>query len=280
MMKIVILLLVIAVAFILYVRFLERTMLFAPSRAINQTPEDIGLLYRDVTFVSSDGVKLNGWFILAPRSLNPSGLLGETKRYTLLFFHGNAGNIADRLEKIRLFHELGLNVFIMDYRGYGRSEGRPTEKGMYLDALAAYDHLVKNEKIRPDEIIDYGASLGGAAAIDLASKREVRCLIADSTFSNAADMAKTIIAFVPSLVLSIKLDSLDKIQKITVPKLFVHSPQDQTVPYVLGKKLFNAAPEPKTFLDISGDHNDGNFDTEGVFAEGIKKFLLSAGIKI
>jgi len=250
---------------IIYVRFLEGVSLFIPTRRIQATPRDVGLDFDDVYFSTEDHVRLNGWLVRAEGRSAQAG--------TLIFCHGNAGNIGDRVEKILNFHDLGVNVFIFDYRGYGRSQGHPTEHGMYRDAAAAFDYLRTRKDIDQNKLVFYGASMGGVAAIDAVTRRPAAALIADSTFTSAADMAKTIAFFVPSFLLKAKLDNASKIKAVTVPKLFIHSPEDDTVPFALGEKLYNSAPEPKEFLKISGSHNDGYAQSQGVFFPGIKNFL-------
>jgi len=207
-MKIIFYLIVIVVLFIVLVRYIESTSIFYPARLLAATPQNIGLPFEDIFFQTDDDVKVHGWLIKAPSA-----------KTTLIFFHGNAGNIGDRLGKIDLFHRMGLNIFIIDYRGYGKSEGHPSEKGLYSDATAAYDHLVRREDMKDQKIISYGASLGGAVAVDLAIKRNIECLVVDSTFSSAADMAKIIYPFIPSFLFNTKLNSIDKIKSIAVPKL-------------------------------------------------------------
>lgn len=255
---------VFAVAFVLYVRWLEETNVFFPSTELAGTPRDQGLAYDDVSLQTSDGFLLHGWFVTA----------GRPDAATLLFLHGNAGNISDRLDKIFLFHRMGLNVLIIDYRGYGKSGGKPSEKGLYRDALAAFDHLVQRPDVSPERIVVYGESLGGVAAIDLAGRRDVAALIIDSSFSSAADMAKVMYPFIPSFVLSIKMDSVAKVRASEVPKLFLHSPADATVPFTLGRKLFEAAAEPKEFVRLAGPHNNGYVDARDAFINGIRNFLL------
>ena len=252
-----------------YIRYVENSTLFLPNKAIVATPDTIGLAFEDIYFMTQDNVRLNGWFIPGP-SQPPSS---TEHTITLIFLHGNAGNIADRLGKIALFHTLGLHVFIVDYRGYGKSDGRPTEAGMYEDARAAYDYLQTRKDINLKRIVAYGASLGGAAAVDLATHRPVAGLIIDSSFSSAADMAKTIIPFIPGFLVKTKMDSITKIQKVSAPKLCIHSPKDQTVPFALGKKLYDAANNPKTFLRITGGHNDNHVEDQHTFTEGLLKFL-------
>lgn len=252
--------------FAVYVRLLERRTVFLPVKEILISPGDYNLAYEDVYFLSGD-VKLNGWFV---PSIQNKG--------TILFFHGNAGNIGDRVGKIILFHQLGLNVFIVDYRGFGRSEGRSTEQSMYEDAHVAYEYLLARGDIDHSKIIIYGVSLGGVAAIDLAASREIPILIVDSSFSEAYDMAKLIIPFVPRFLLSVKLDNIGKIDSIKAPKLFIHSLEDQTVPYHLGKKLYDAAPAPKQFLDIRGAHTNVHMEDRHTFVNGVEKFLKEQNI--
>lgn len=254
--------LVAGLAFIGFVRYLECTSVFYPAKQLARTPADLGLAYDDVQLTTLDNKYLHGWLIDL-----------EGAKTTLLFLHGNAGNIADRLEKIMLFREMGLNVFIVDYRGYGNSTGRPTEKGMYTDATAAYEYLVQHRQRDPKNVVLYGESLGAAAAIDLASQYPVAGLIVDSAFSSAKDMGKVLYPFVPSFMVGLKMDSASKAGAIKVPKLFLHSKTDEIVPYELGRKLFEAAAEPKEFLEMGGGHNDGFFASADIFVSGIKNFL-------
>lgn len=263
-MKIILYLIVIFVLFIVFIRYLERTSVFYPDQILTTTPRDLGLPYEDVFIQTQDHVMIHGWLIKSPSA-----------KSTLIFFHGNAGNIGDRLGKIDLFHKIGLNVLIIDYRGYGKSEGRPTEQGIYQDATAAYDYLISRSDMKGQNFISYGASLGGAVAVDLAIKRALSCLIVDSTFSSAADMAKRIYPFIPSFFIQTKMDSIGKIKNITVPKLFIHSVEDQLVPIALGKKLYDAAPGPKEFIEIIGDHNDGYFQDQEKIKNRMTAFLKS-----
>ena len=250
---------------VVYVRFLERTTVFLPTKLVLSTPKDVGIDYEEVYFSAADNSQLHGWFI--PAALRPSDAP------VVIFLHGNAGNIGDRLEKILMFQKMGCSVFIFDYRGYGNSEGRPTEQGMYEDAQAAYDAVVARPDIPRDKVIVYGASLGGAAAVELANRREVAALILDSTFTSAADMGKRMFPFIPSFFLKIKLDAVQQIQSCRMPKLFIHSTEDETVPFALGQKLFESAPGPKDFLKITGGHNNGHIVSERTYVGGIKAFL-------
>lgn len=251
-------------AVFVYARFYENKLLFFPSRKISLTPQNTGLPYEDVFLKSPAGATLNGWLVRAGHPRQAA---------TILFFHGNAGNVSHRLEKIALFHELGLNVFILDYQGYGKSTGRPSETGIYQDAQAAYDYLLQRSDILKDKIVVYGESLGGAVAVDLASQHPLAGIILESTFSSAQDMAKVILPFVPTCLVRVKMDSLSKISRVTAPKLFIHSRYDEIVPFRLAQKLFNAAPQPKEFLEIDGDHNEGYRISFKLYREGISHFL-------
>ncbi len=257
-----VLIFIVILCFVAYVRYLEATTVFHPDRKIKGTPAQVGLKFENIYFRTQDKSLINGWFIKYRHA-----------RSTVLYLHGNAGNISDRLDKISTFHDMGVNVFIIDYRGYGKSQGRPSEHGIYEDALAAYDYLLTREDVPPDKICVYGASLGGAVAIELATKRKTSGLIIDSSFSSAADMAKTIYPFVPAFFLQTKMDSINKIKKITVAKLFIHSRDDELVPFRLGRKLFAAALNPKEFLEVKGHHNDSHIYSREIWGTGVRDFL-------
>ncbi len=248
---------------VIWVRYIERHSIYFPMKEITTTPEVIGLPYEEVYFRTSDRVRLHSWFISNDKRTG----------YTVIFFHGNAGNISHRLEKVALFYKLGLNIFIFDYRGYGKSEGAPSEFGLYKDADAAYKYLTEKRGISKDNIVLYGESLGGAVAINLAAKNDIGALITEEVFTSTKDMAKIYYPFMPHFMLSSKLDSLSKIKNIRFPKLIIHSVDDEIVPFRLGEKLFNAAAPPKKFLKIRGSHNTCFLDSEEEFTQGIKSFL-------
>ncbi len=263
-MKIVLLTAAALVFFFFFIRFFEYKSLYFPLRKIEFNPEDIGLNYEDVNLTTKDGVQISAWFI-------PS----ESPRATLLFSHGNGGNISHRLEKIKIFNGLNLDVLIFDYRGYGMSRGSPSEKGLYLDAEAVYDCLVNEKKISPRKIIGYGESLGGAVIIDLAVKRELRGVIIESSFTSVRDMAKKIFPFIPSFVYKSSFDSLAKIEDIKIPKLIFHSINDEIVPFKLGRRLFDNAAEPKEFAEMKGGHNDAFIISKDIFVSKVDSFINS-----
>lgn len=239
-----------AASFYFFYPKIENFFIFYPDRSIETVPTNWGLNYEDVSFEAGDGTRLHGWFFPLPG-----------KRPTILFCHGNAGNISHRLENVKLLLDYGLQVFIYDYRGYGRSGGRPSEAGLYQDGLAAYDYLVERKKILPDRIIPFGRSLGAAVAMEIATKRDVRSLIIESAFTSTKDMAKSMFLFqLLSPFLPSHYNNLRKIKGITVPKLIIHGETDEIVPFSMGQRLYRAANAPKYFFPINGaGHNDTYF---------------------
>ncbi|OGW97753.1 MAG: hypothetical protein A2Z81_05035 [Omnitrophica WOR_2 bacterium GWA2_45_18] len=261
-MKTIIYIIILVILLLIYVYHLENKTVFAPARDIASTPAALGFPFEDLYLTTEDGVKLNAWFI---QSSPQDG--------TLIFLHGNAGNIGDRLGKIDFFHKMGLNILIFDYRGYGKSGGYPSEKGIYSDARAAYDYLLTRQDVDPSRLGAYGGSLGGVVAVNLATQRRLACLIIDSSFSSGQDMAKHIFPVIPGFLVRKKLDAIGKIKQVGIPKLFIHSIEDEIVPLALGKKLYAAAIEPKRFLEIVGDHNDGYLRDGERIRDGISQFL-------
>lgn len=250
--------------------YLEQSIVFKPQKGVQATPSAMGLRYQEGVISTPDGVKVHSWYF-------PADGRAGLKRMTLLFLHGNAGNISNRLQKISFFLDLGMGVFIIDYRGYGASTGSPSEKGLYKDAQAAYDHLTRVLKVAPESIIVYGESLGASVAIDLASKNMVAGLIVEGTYSSAADMTRHLYPMLPTFLVGIKMDNASKIDSVRVPKLFIHSRSDEVVPFTLGQKLFDLAPEPKEMLVIEGSHNDSFFRYQDQVESKVKAFLAEFG---
>jgi len=251
------------IIFILYLKYYEKRGIYFPIRKIDFTPKEIGLEFEDVYFFSSDGMKLNGWYIPA-----------KEPRITVLFCHGNAGNISHRTEIIDMLSKLGLDVFIFDYRGYGRSQGSPTEKGLYLDAQAAYKYLIDKRNLYEGSIVVYGKSMGANVAVELCSKVKPGALISESAFTSASDMGKKLFPFLPiRWLITIKYDALSKIKDMTIPKLIIHSEDDEIIPFQQGRKLFEAAPEPKEFYPMRGGHNEAVFQAKEDFIKKIDAFL-------
>jgi fermentation-respiration switch protein FrsA (DUF1100 family) len=218
-----------------------------PSRRLDGTPRQVGLSFKSVELSTEDGVKLHGWFI--PH---------EMPRATLLFFHGNAGNISHRLESLALFNDLGLAVFIIDYRGYGNSEGRPSEQGIYEDAQAAWRYLTETRGIPEQKILLFGRSLGGAIAAYIAAKKNAMGVVLESTFTSVPDMAAELYPWLPARrLVRYHYNTLERMEAINRPVMVVHSRHDEIIPFNHGRALFEQANEPKRFLELSGDHNYG-----------------------
>ena len=251
--------------------FRQESLLFLPgmpSRALVATPADIGLEYEDLQLMTADGEQLHAWFVPA-----------RHERGTLLFFHGNAGNISHRLDSLRIFHRLGLSVLIVDYRGYGRSTGRPSEQGTYEDALAAWRHLVDERGIDPDRLVLFGRSLGGAVATWLAAEQSPRGLIIESTFSSVPDLAAELYWFLPVRRLArIEYPVEALLGSIQSPVLVVHSREDEIIPFHHGEALYSAHPGQTRFLELRGDHNGGFLQSQRLYVEGIGAFLDEIGL--
>jgi len=234
------------VALLALAYFRQESLVFFPDRHLRFTPADLGMIFEDVRLETSDGVTVAAWWI--PR---PNG------RGALIFCHGNAGNMGDRVGKLRLFHDLGLSVLALEYRGYGASQGRPSEQGTARDMDAAVAHLRDARGIPLDRTVFYGESLGGAVAIEAATRWLPAALVAESTFTSARAMARHHYPFVPPALVRVRYDSLSRVRGLTCPKLFLHGPADTIVPFGMGEELFRAAPEPKRFATLVGDHNSG-----------------------
>lgn len=245
MLKFIVFLVVFVFLFFVMMRYAERKSLYVPFKEIDGTPQNINLEYQEIALKTPDHETIQAWFI--PKLGSP---------WTVYFLHGNGGNLSHRLTKISMLHDLGLNVFIIDYRGYGQSTGAPSERGFYVDSRTGYEYLTKALKVRPDRIILFGESLGSAVAIDLATKEKVAALIVEGMLTSASEIARVYFPFAPGFFLEAKFDSLSKIRDLGVPKLFIHSRNDEVVPFWLGKKLFDASAPPKEFLEIIGGHND------------------------
>lgn len=263
-MKLIFWILIVVLLFFLYIKLLEHYSIYFPSRDIAVTPEAVGLTYEDVYVKTADNNKLHGWFI-------PHKEAG----YTILFCHGNAGNISHRMDKLFVFYSLHFNTFIFDYRGYGKSQSFPTENGLYKDADAVYRYLTEKRGIPQEKIILYGESLGGAVIINLALSTTPYAVITEETFSSVKDMARIYYSFIPTVFVSNKYDSISKIKDISCPKLIIHSKEDDIVPFSLGEKLYSNASSPKQFLIIHGSHNTAFFDSLDDLKKGIQSFITN-----
>jgi hypothetical protein len=242
---------------------MQPRLLYRPLRDVAFTPADQNVDYEDVTFGSSGGVTLTGWYVPAPGA-----------HLTVLFCHGNGGNIMHRLDTVVLFRSLGLNCFVFDYRGYGASSGRPTEKGTYLDARAAYDWLIAHKGVPPERIILLGRSLGGSVAAHLAGRVPVRGLVVESAFTSFPDIGARFYPYMPVRFFALfRYNTRAYLKQVTCPVLIMHSRDDALVPYQFGVQLFKAANEPKRFVELAGGHNDAFLVSGDVYRNAWTQWL-------
>jgi fermentation-respiration switch protein FrsA (DUF1100 family) len=224
------------------------SLMYFPEAAIAQTPADAGLRHRELAFDSADGERLYGWWITTERS-PPAG--------QILFCHGNGGNVGDRLIDAQLLAGAGFNVLLFDYRGYGRSTGRPDEPGTYRDAVAARDAMISQPECDPRGVMYLGESLGGAIALELALHAPPRGLILQSTFTSVRAMAHLHYRIIPSALVPDAYPSISRIAQLRAPLLLLHGDRDEIVPLWQGRELFEAAPEPKRMYVFRGmGHSD------------------------
>ena len=253
-------------------------LLFQPSSRLVATPDEAGMPYEKVHLDTDDGETLHGWWIPAsgaPRETGPEDVAGPT----LLFFHGNAGNISGRLESVRQFHDLGLNVLIVDYRGYGQSTGTPSEEGIYRDAEACWQYLTKAKGLEPQEIVVFGRSMGGGPATWLAERTTPGALILESVFTNVPDVGAHHYSFLPVRAMATnQFDNEARVAAIDAPLLLIHSRDDRVVPFELGRRVYEAASAPKQFLEIEGGHNDGFLVSAETYLRTIDDFLSAHGL--
>jgi len=234
-----------------------------------QSPSDsLELNFQRIELNTEDGLKLIGWIV-------PSAKDSSSGPW-LLFCHGNASDISypDYILRYKIFNKIGINVLAIDYRGFGESGGKPSEEGLYNDALTAYNYLNKTIKISPERIIIYGHSLGAAVAIDLATKVQAGAIVAKAAFKSVPDMGQQLYPFLPmNLLVKNKFMSIDKVSSIAYPKLFIHSIEDEIISINDGKALFEKAIQPKSFLQIKGNHDSAPILSEETFIKGLSDFL-------
>ncbi len=285
--------------------FLQPKLLYHPIRAVSITPADPGLEYEEITFQSADGIRLTGWYIPAPTDRGASNggaaRIGCVAReaaqappdatarrneprhrstldasFTVLVCHGNGGNIGHSLDNLGLLSSLGLSCFAFDYRGYGNSRGRPTEAGTYLDAHAAYDWLTGARGIPPEQIVLLGRSLGASVAAYLAGRVRVAGLVTESAFTSYLDMATRFYPYLPVRLFRrflFRYDTLAYIKDVRCPVMVLHSREDELVPFGCATRLFEAAHEPKQFVELVGDHNEGFLLSGDVYTRAWCKWL-------
>lgn len=239
-------------------------LVYSPDRQIMNTPFNIRLYFEEIIFKTSDGLNISGWFIPVK---NNNGVI--------LVLHGKSGNISNRLTFLNYFsRKLGLSVFIIDYRGYGKSEGVPDEKGTYMDAEAAWKYLTAIKKIKPQDIIVFGRSLGGPVAAWLAGKVSPKALILESTFTSLTKLVAQLYPYLPvRRFFKYKYPTIDYLKRVNSPVLIIHSSEDDYVPYSHAMKLYSAANKPRQLLEIKGTHSANYIKSGEAYIDGIKTFL-------
>ena len=253
------------VVFAALIFFVQPKLVYYPEigRGITETPHHSGFVYESVELETVDGERLHGWFVPAPAA-----------KATVLFFHGNAGNISHRIGYLSMFYRLGYNTFIFDYRGYGESSGKPTEQGTYRDAVAAWQYVTEKKAIPPADIVLFGESLGGAIASWLAAREIPGVLVLASAFTSVPDMGAQLYPYLPIRRLSrFEYNTLEHLKDVTCPVFVAHSPQDEIVPFRQGQALYEAAHNPKQFVELQGGHNEGFIYTREDWASALGKFI-------
>jgi len=244
--------------------FQERLVYF-PSGRPTTTPDVHGLEWEDLTLETRDGVALDAWYVHAPAE--PRG--------AVVLSHGNGGHIGHWMDTARAFTELGFDVLLYDYRGYGGSAGTPTEEGTYLDAEAAW--AVVADRFPPERIVSYGQSLGGAVAVELARRHPVGAVVVESTFTSIVDVGAEAYPWLPVRFLArIRYDTLTKLPELAVPILVLHSPDDRMVSFDHARRLAESAPGRTELHATRGGHNDGGFELEPAAMEALGHFLARA----
>lgn len=249
---------------VVFAALFPQFFMFFPSKTVRRTPLDSGLEYEEVSFRAEDGTVLHGWYV-------PGRGDG-----VVLMCHGNAGNVSHRLEWIEIFHGLGVSVFLFDYRGYGRSEGRPTIRGVCSDAEGAWRYVTEERGVSAERVVLHGHSLGGAVAAWLAERSAPAGLILEATFTTLADAGRKFFFFLPvGLIVGDAFDTLSCVTRLSCPVLVASSPDDEIIPGDHGKRLYAAAREPKWFLPMTGDHNAGFLHTGRPYVDGLRDFLTA-----
>jgi len=244
-----------------YACYMERFGIYYPMDEVRESPADISLRYQEVNLTTEDGKNLEGWY-----------LPGSNNRI-VLFFSGNAGNRGYRLDKLRILHELNLSVLIVDYRGYGGSTGRPSEKGLFRDGKAMWEYASQELNYSPEQILLYGESLGGAVAFHVGAEKEVGGVIVEGTFSSAREVARDLIFFIPRFMVSDIYNSRTRAPQLDAPLLILHSREDEIIPYQHGKKLYEAAEEPKKLVPLQGSHNHAFLEDQQTYRKAMEDFL-------
>jgi pimeloyl-ACP methyl ester carboxylesterase len=286
---------VILIPFLIYIRYclhfyrIQSYFIYSPQYGIEVKNNNKTIEHEEITYQTTDGMTIFAWYVpfvpKAPLAADNPDAAAELKepvsleapvnpRGVILFCHGNAGNISQRIDSFEIFRQLGFSTFIFDYRGYGKSEGKPSEKGTYRDAEGAWNYLVIKKKVKPEEIIVFGRSLGGGVASYLTKKYQPRALIIESSFTSISDMAKTFYPKLPSrFLLRFRYNTRERLKDIHCPVLIIHSPDDRTIPFECGRILYETANPPKKFLHIKGDHLYGFIKSKKKYIKGLREFI-------
>jgi fermentation-respiration switch protein FrsA (DUF1100 family) len=289
------LLIAILVPFLIYIGYcirfyrIQSNFIYNPHFGLEIKSKNKTIEHEEITYQTTDGITISAWYVpFIPKAAHsednpdagaelqepvPPGV-PESSKGVILFCHGNAGNISQRIDSFEIFRQLGFSTFIFDYRGYGKSEGKPSEKGTYLDAEGAWNWLVREKKMKPEEIIVVGRSLGGGIASYLAKKYQPRALIIESSFISISDMARVMFPWLPlKLLLRFKYNTRERLKDIHCPVLIIHSPDDRTIPFICGKILYETANPPKKFLQIKGDHLYGFIKSKRKYIKCLREFF-------
>jgi len=253
------------VGFAVLLFLFQERMAYYPElgREVYSTPREHGMDYETLTLDTPDGEKLDAWFVPAPQAQG-----------AVLILHGNAGNLSHRMDSVVMFYRLGYTVLIFDYRGYGRSSGKPSEAGLHLDAETAWVYLTRARGFAPENIVLFGESLGGALAAHLAATQRPGALVLSSVFTSVPDLAADLYPWLPARWLArLRYDTRAALALAHCPVLVAHSQEDEIIPYRHGQELFAAAPEPKVFLELAGGHNDGFIFVREQWVEALAGFL-------
>lgn len=251
----------------IFMYFYQDKMVFVPTRNSVMTPDEFGIKFEEVSLRVSEQDSIHGWYFPV-----------DSSAPTILFCYGNAGNKSRRMISIQFFIEQGLNLVIFDYRGYGQSDGKPGETNCYDDVERVYRWLVDEKKISPKKIIIFGRSLGGAIAIELATRVECAGLIVESSFTSIPDMSRLMFPYMfTDQLTKNKFDSIKKIKSVECPLLVTHSVEDDLIPFSMGRKLFEQGAEPKMFFELTGRHNDRDFLRDSAYIQTIKEFVQNTG---
>lgn len=264
-LRLAVLLVLIYAAIIAWFAWKEDAYVYFPRKGLH-SGASVNIEVETVSLKTSDGIRLVCWIIPSLDSSNA----------WLMYFQGNGGNISSRgyVEHYKALSHLGVNVFALGYRGYGDSEGSPHEQGLYVDARTAFDYLVRERGVSPARIVLFGYSLGSAVATELAARVEVAGVILEGAFLSASKIGQELYPFLPvSLIIKNRYDSLGRIHRVDEPKLFLHATHDEIIPLEHGRTLFEAAREPKTFVETGGGHNTAQRADSALFYGSIAAFL-------